>query len=526
MNSEMMEVLEGLGRADDPQALFDAMMREDFGLFLRKAAPELLGAASLNWNWHLEAIAWRLSRVGAGEITRLLITLPPRHLKSITVSVAWVAWTLGRHPDRTFLCVSYSNELSAKLARQCRQIMETGWYRRVFPHTRINRARQASHDFDTTAGGGRFSTSVTGTLTGRGADIIIIDDPIKPEEANSETTRRNVNDWFRSTLVSRLNDKQTGAIITVMQRLHDDDLAGNMIRDGGWDQLLLPAVATEDEQVPIGKGRCHQRREGDLLHFEREPTRALAQLKRELGSIAFAAQYQQQPVPPQGNMVKREWFGRWRDLPPEAVNAPVFMAWDTASKDGIHSDWSVCVVGRVHKRKVWLIDVFRARLTFPGLKANAIRLARDYNARNLLIEDAASGMQLIQTLRSEAPDGVAMPIAIKPDGDKVSRFVGITAAIEAGQLVLPEQADWLAEFEQEVLGFPNAKHDDQADALAHLMQYVNNSYRETSFPAGPILFDGEGNVICDGSGIFDDEDGTPRRYHNDGIDDWDVWSVY
>ena len=229
---------------DDPYALLLELMRRDFAAFLRKAYPWISGGEAMLWNWHLDAIAHQLDRVRSGDNRRLLVTLPPRNGKSKTISVAWVAWMLGKEPTANFVCVSYSNELSAKLARDCLSIMQSPWYRELFPRTIISSKRSASGDFETTAGGGRLATSVTGTLTGRGGDIIILDDVIKPEEANSEATRESVNNWYQSTLASRLNDKASGAIITVMQRLHERDLAGMLIESGEWYQLSLPAIAT------------------------------------------------------------------------------------------------------------------------------------------------------------------------------------------------------------------------------------------------------------------------------------------
>lgn len=305
----------------DPQALFLALLRKDFTAFLRKAYPWISGGETMLWNWHLDAMACQLDRVMRGDNRRLLVTLPPRNGKSKTISVIWVAFMLGQDPRLNFVCVSYSNDLSAKMARDSLSIMMAPWYRELFPRTIISEKRSASGDFETTAGGGRLATSVTGTLTGRGGDIIILDDVIKPDEAQSDTTRDNVNNWYESTLASRLNDKASGAIITVMQRLHQYDLAGKLIDSGGWHHLSLPAIAIVDETIPLTRGRCHRRRAGDILHPAREPLAVLDELKRSMGSIAFAAQYQQDPVPAIGNMIKAEWLkhGSVIDLGPGQI---------------------------------------------------------------------------------------------------------------------------------------------------------------------------------------------------------------
>ena len=472
-NKKMISNLNALiEQADDPQTVYDELLKRDFGLFLRKSFPVIAGGAELAWNWHLHAIAYQLSRVENSDICRLLVTLPPRNLKSISISVAWVAWMLGKDPTLNFVCVSYSGELGGKLARQCRTIMEQSWYRRIFPGTVISAKRSATYDFETTAGGGRHTTSISGTLTGRGGDIIIIDDPIKPDEALSETTRENVNDWYRTTLSSRLNDKANGAIICVMQRLHAYDLAGLILEDGGWEHLNLPAIATEDESVPLCYGQLWHRREGDILHPERESAETLADLKSQMGSAVFSAQYQQDPVPPHGNMVEQEWLQNYSAPLAQSLPGQIIQSWDTASKDGINSDWSVCITAHVKGRDVYILDVYRKRLTFPELKKQVIRLAEFHKVQVLLIEDAASGTQLIQELRHGNNFEVPRPRPQKPEGDKVTRLAGVTAMIEAGQLHLPEQASWRADFESELLGFPSAKYDDQVDALSQLLNWV------------------------------------------------------
>ncbi len=487
---------------DDPKAFLSELMRNDFALFLRKAFPWISGGGVLDWNWHLDAIVHRLNSVQDGTALRLLVTLPPRNLKSITISVAWVAWMLGRDPTKNFVCISYSGELAGKLARDCLSIMESHWYRELFPKTLISKKRSAAHDFETSAGGGRMATSITGTLTGRGGDIIIIDDPIKPDEAFSETIRSALNDWYRSTLTSRLNDKRTGAIICVMQRLHANDLAGLILEDGGWSHLNLPAIANESHNIALTRGHIYKRYEGEVLHPMREPYETLMRIKRDQGPIIFEAQYQQDPVPATGNMIQKDWLlHETLDL----ENIPsgfIVQSWDTASKDGIHNDYSVCITARYYTKKIYIIDVFRRKLTFPDLKEASIRLAREYNAETILIEDAASGTQLYQTLRNEQPNRVALPFKQQPEGDKVSRVAGVSAMIAGGQVILPQSAPWLTAFTSELLSFPNGKHDDQVDALSQLLSWIRKHMgrQEDSVPHAPILVTIDGRDDYDSSG--------------------------
>ena len=492
-----------LGSIDDPHAFLDELARRDFVSFLMRAFAYVNGGADLDPNWHLDAIAYQLGRVREGSCRRLLVTLPPRTLKSFTISVAWVAWCLGHNPSLNFVCVSYSNDLAAKHARDCRAIMQSPWYRRMFPGTVVAPSRTAVSDFETRGGGGRLATSITGTLTGRGGDIIIIDDPIKPDEALSETTRNSVNDWFRTTLASRLNDKKRGAIITVMQRLHQYDLAGMLIESGEWDELSLPAIATEDMVVPLTRGRGHLRRIGEAMHPAREPLEELLRIKQSIGSVIFSAQYQQQPVPAEGNMIRSEWLKSYAEPLDRGAGGMVVQSWDTASKDGLLNDWSVCITALVRRREVFVLDVWRRKVEFPALKKAVISLAREYGARSLLVEDQASGQQLIQTLRNEQPNGVPRPIARKPEADKRTRLAGVSAMIESGQLRLPPDAPWLADFQSELLAFPSCRHDDQVDALSQLLIWVDRQQRlDGPPPVGPIIFYEDGTVVGDELGLW------------------------
>jgi predicted phage terminase large subunit-like protein len=475
---------------DDPYALLLELIRRDFGAFLRKAYPWISGGELMLWNWHLDAIACQLERVARGDCRRLLVTLPPRHGKSKTITVAWVAWCLGQDPSANFVCVSYSNELSGKLARDCLAIMQSAWYREAFPRTIISAKRSAVADFETTAGGGRLATSVTGTLTGRGGDIIILDDVIKPEEAQSEVARNFVNNWYQSTLASRLNDKASGAIITVMQRLHQYDLAGMLIESGEWDELSLPAIASEDQEIRLTRNRLHRRKAGDILHPARESCEELMRIQRTIGSVIFAAQYQQQPVPAEGNMIRTEWLKSYKVAPDLAlVGGQIVQSWDTASKDGVLNDWSVCITAWICRQQIFIVDVWRQKVAFPDLKKATIQNARHYRAQVLLIEDQASGTQLLQTLRNENPVGVPAPIARKPEADKRTRLAGVSAMIEAGQLLLPDDAPWLGPFKHELLAFPSSRHDDQVDALSQLLTWAGRQMRMDIPTIGmPIYF--------------------------------------
>ena len=235
------------------RALLDEHLRRNFMAFTREFFATVVPGEELHLNWHLEAIAFKLDRVMQGEKSTAAITIPPRHLKSIMTTVALPAFVLGHDPTKKIVCVSYSHELATKHAIDCRAVMQSDWYQRLFPMTRIGE-KNTEMDFRTTQRGGRFATSVGGTLTGRGGDLFVIDDPQKPDEAMSEASRTRANAWFESTLMSRLNDKQKSAIVMVMQRLHVDDIAGLVLEKGGWSHLDIPAIADEEQTFRLYSG--------------------------------------------------------------------------------------------------------------------------------------------------------------------------------------------------------------------------------------------------------------------------------
>lgn len=455
------------------QAFVDALVREDFCAFLQRVFQTVSPGDTFRSSWHHQAIAWQLERIEFGRNRRLVINVPPRSLKTIIASIAWPAWLLGQDPTRKIVCISYSADLALKFARDCRRVMQTDWYHRAFPACRLSR-RTAEHDFETTRGGGRFSTSVDGTLTGLGGHIVIIDDPMKVSDAQSEAARRKVIDFYTQTAISRLNDPNSGAMLLVMQRLHEDDLAGRLFDEERWYHLCLPARADERRRIAIGPKTYHIMRRGDLLEPVRSGHDHLIRQERIMGSPAFSAQYLQKPVPAIGQLILREWLRFQDTMPDRSAGGMLVQSWDTANKAGVFSDYSVCVTALVQRNRVYVLDVYRERLDFPQLRAAVIRLANHWRADVLLIEDRASGEQLLQTLRHDAPRGVPSPIRRAATTDKESRVAGQSHRIEAGDLILPKDAPWLASFMHEVLAFPMGRYDDQVDALTHLLGWSSS----------------------------------------------------
>ena len=283
-----------------------ALLRSDFKSFVIKIFNEVSGGAQYKDNWHVDLICHELMNMLEGKNNRLIINIPPRYLKSIICSVALPAFLLGHHPDASIICVSYSNDLSSKFANDCRNVILSFWYKELFSGTSLSQSKKATDDFETTKGGGRFATSIGGTITGRGADWIIIDDPLKPADAMSDNQREKVNEWYGSTLYSRLNNKDTDKIILIMQRLHENDLTGFLIdSEHSFKHLKLPVIAEEDEEWLIknrvtGKEKTIRRKKDELLHHEREDWDVITDLQRSLGTFAFAGQYQQNPAPVEG----------------------------------------------------------------------------------------------------------------------------------------------------------------------------------------------------------------------------------
>jgi predicted phage terminase large subunit-like protein len=457
--------------------MLTTLMRTDLSSFIQKSFQIVSPGDRYRHNWHVDAIAYQLERCLRGEINRLIITLPPRNLKSIAVSVAFPAFILGQRPKAEIIGVSYAQDLSQKHARDTRAVMQSKFYRRAFPLTRLDPKKSAEAEFMTTRKGVRLATSIGGTLTGRGGDFIIIDDAHKPDESLSDVKRQSVIEWYRSTLTSRLNDKDEGVIIVVQQRVYEEDLAGYLLEQGGWTHLNLPAIAEEGQTIQLGPKLGRIRTEGSALHPERESLEILAQLKSDMGSYAFAAQYQQQPAPAGGGLIKKAWFGEYDVAPTKTSGDLVIQSWDTASKSGELNDYSVCTTWLKRDGRLYLLSVLRRRFEFPDLLRAVKSMYWNWNADELIIEDKGSGTSLIQQLRKDQ----IYPRAENPELDKIYRMVGETAIMEAGGVFLPKHAAWKDDYLGELCRFPNGRHDDQVDSTSQALSYVRK--RRVSDPS-------------------------------------------
>ena len=448
--------------------LLRAAVRLDFSSFVQKTFSTLNPGQVFVPDWYLQAIAYQLERVRLGKCRRLIINLPPRSLKSMTASVAWPAYLLGQDPKLRIICASYSSDLSRTLSRDFRAVVGSNWYRDAFPETRVSPTKDSQDEVQFTERGFRLATSVGGTLTGRGSNIIIIDDPLKPSEAYSASAREAANQWFANTLLSRLDDKQTGAIVIVMQRVHMNDLSGFVQQAGDdWTVLSLPAIATCDQDIPLLGGKVHHRRVGEVLSPRREPLATLKSIQMVLGGDLFSAQYQQEPVPPGGMMIKRAWVQRYTELPPKEEQLCTIQSWDTAMKGGPDNDFSVCTTWiQTYDEHWYLTHVWRGRVDYPGLKAKVSEMAAIWDPSQILVEEVGTAIGLLDEFKHLR--GIT---GVKPDRDKISRVSVISARFEAGQVFFPASASWLPDLEAELFAFPGGSHDDQVDSISQALQH-------------------------------------------------------
>jgi predicted phage terminase large subunit-like protein len=480
--------------------MIDELTRRDFKTFAKRAFNTL--GIQVEWNWHIDALLFFAFRVAEEDFQYGMVNIPPRSLKTEIFSVILPAFLLGHDPACKVICVSYGQDLAEKFGAATRRIMESDWYRQAFPGTVL--AKRAQGELVTTRAGCRFATSIGGQVTGRGGDVIIVDDPLKADDAESDAIRNHTNEWIASTLFTRLDDKRTGRFIMVAQRLHQDDPCGRALSTGAWELLSIPAIAMEARTFDLGDGRTYVRPIGEVMHAGREPLSLLDNIKINQGSRRFAAQYQQEPVPADGSLFKRAWF---KTAGPELFDRRpgdrTLQAWDAASKDGDQNDFSVCVTAILRRSELYIVDVFRARLTFPALKQKVIELARTYRPSRLVIEDAAAGTQLIQVLRDEQPAKVSVPIGITVSKNKIERALVAVDKAEQGVIFLPDNAPWRSDFMDELTAFPFGRFDDQVDAFAHMVREAAGDVRIRFSPEALRRLGGEIQECGDDPDIID-----------------------
>lgn len=417
-----------------------------------------------------------LRDVEAQKSPRLIICQPPRSGKSEIVSRRFPAYALGKNPDLQIIATSYSSDLVSRFNRDVQRIIDDDIYREIFPSTTLN-GRNVKTDtrasyirtsdlFEVVGHKGSYrSTGVGGGITGQGADILIIDDPIKDRaEANSPTIREKLWDWYTSTAYTRLSPG--GGVIVMATRWHTDDLIGRLIQkmqEGSGDDfnvITYPAIAEHDEP---------HRKAGEALHPERYDLEQLNAIRQTIGPQDWSALYQQRPVPEGGAVFKIDAFKRWNstNLPPAFDQ--ILGSWDMTFKDSKSSDY---VVGQVWGRKgvdLYLLDLFRGQWDFTKtLEMFALMTAKYPRTHRWLIEDKANGSAIISVLKKQI-HGIT---PITPTESKLERAYAVTPLIEAGNVYIPESATWLANFEDELLNFPAGAHDDQVDSMTQALNFA------------------------------------------------------
>jgi predicted phage terminase large subunit-like protein len=431
---------------------------------------------------HNQAIASALTKVESGHINRLMIFMPPRHGKTMQVSEFFPAWYLGRNPTAQVIASTYSYDRAADTGGKVRRHMMDPFHTRVFNNCALSQDTKSKNKLSTNQGGALFSVGTGGTITGRGAHLFIIDDPVKSrEDAESEISRRKMCEWFQGVAYTRLMPKN--AIILVMTRWHFNDLAGFLLDElshENWAVLKLPAICEEETDI-IG------RKSGHALWPTDYPVKRLEEIKRTIGTREWNAQYQQTPLPAEGGMVNLEWFRKYdygeyvkwhmatrdgyKKEPPFGIKK-IVISLDTAFKESQLNDPSAATIWAESETDSYLINVVNERLNYPKLKRMVKQLYDFYMKFDLgqvpvLIEDRASGQSLLQDFIAETRVPV---IAIPADSNKQVRMSSASPLIEAGKVWLPERSPWLVEYETQIARFPLWKHDDLVDSTS---QYLN-----------------------------------------------------
>jgi predicted phage terminase large subunit-like protein len=466
----------------DDSSYFTLLIRHEFVAFAQMVIVILLGSsAPAALLWHVQAMAKVVQDIADGVRRRVIVTVPPRHLKSTVATVAQIAWRIGRDPHIKILLVSYSKELSKDLLGKVRAVMAHPWYRRAFPQVaetlRINRA-----DLLQTAWGGKVTaTSFAAGFTGMGADLIIVDDPLSAQAAFSESQRQRCNRTCDEGLRSRLDDPAHGAIAVVMQRFHEEDLVGHLQRQGDWHELRLPLVAEEAQEVPLGAGRVQHRTAGTSIDPVRMPVHIVEEINRTVGSVVYSAQYQQDPQPAEGALLRLGNMGTYTRALREYDE--LVIAVDTALETGVANDYTACVVLGRSGHRIHVLQVERARLPFIEQVYLVRELTRNYPAAHVLIEAANSGGALIQELRRNYALHVT---AVSPRRSKEQRAVAVAPLLENGNVCFPQAAEWLGPFLREVRTFPHGANDDMVDAFVHGLGFLKRHIeREQQRPAMP-----------------------------------------
>jgi predicted phage terminase large subunit-like protein len=449
-------------------------------------------------SWHIQEICEHLESVSAGEITRLLINIPPRHSKSTITSVMWPAWEWLTSPEQKFLCASYSGSLSIRDNLKTRRLIQSPWYQerwgRMFALAGDQNAKQR---FENNKTGYRLATSVGGTATGEGGSRLLLDDPHSAQAAQSDVIRNSDLDWFDMVWSTRLNNPKKDAMVTIMQRLHEKDISGHIIDDiGGWEHICIPAEWDGVKRSTVLGSYDPRQKVGELICPDRFGDKEIDNLKKLLGQYGVAGQLQQNPSPADGGILKTKYFEMWpadEGLPPFEY---ILQSYDCAFTEKSTGDPTACTVWAIftHKgeRNVMLIDAWDEHLSYPDLRKRAIKdwgteyggitkdspYSRARRPDRILVEAKASGQSLIQDLRlAKVP-----VIGYNPgNADKISRAHQASPTLELGLIWIPESGknkghfvSWAQGFIKQLEKFPVAEHDDYVDTFSQAIIYLKN----------------------------------------------------
>lgn len=477
----------------DAQSMLEAVLTEkarraesSLPEYIKQVWPTIEPGTRYIPNWHIDCIGEYLEAVDRHEIKRLIINLPPRHMKSLETTVCFPTWSWLQSPWKRFIKVSYSDVLSRKHNILSRDIITSPWYQgnwgdRFKLKGDVNRQNVFENDHH----GMMFSTSTGGALTGEGGDVIIVDDPQNPIMANSGSEREASINFFKNTLQTRLNDPKTGAIIIIMQRLHENDLTGYILSEGlDYVHLCLPAIAEQRTVVhfPI-TNREVVREEGDLLNPSRFDRASLDNLKKSMGSLQFAGQFQQTPAPAGGIIFKREWLTQFFKQPPSLPM--LIQSWD---QPFTKSEGSAKCAGVVMGRRgadLYMLDLVNEKMEFTESVAAMRTLSGKWpKARAKVVENKANGPAIVSLLKKEIPGLVEF----NPRGSKEERALSITPYLEAGNLHLPDPAThpWVHDFIEDLLRFPKGTYKDTVDAFVQAVLYLMDKPTITAPPVNSM----------------------------------------
>lgn len=412
---------------------------------------------------HLALIADRLEAMERGDIRRQVITTAPRHGKSLLCVQLFGAWWLGKHPADNVIIATHGEDLAATFGRSIRTIMSEGMHAAIFPDSRLSSDLSAMHRFGTTQGGSLRCVGKGSGLVGHGGDLIIADDLTRDsEEAHSDVQRQSTWSWFNEVLMTRLQPH--GRVLVTGTRWSESDLLGRLIEDHGdqWQLVRLPALSEGAEVDPLGRG------ENEPLWPERFDRDALESMRRQLGSVPFAALYQAAPQPPEGRLFKREWFGTFAEPLPRGEYIRIALSLDCASKIGSSNDYSAAVLIGERADGFDVLFGWRDRVEYGDLRRAVLALAHDWRPDDILIEDASAGIAMGQQLEEETSLPVIM---VRPTTSKMNRAMSTLGLFESGRVRVPEQATWKDDFLDDLCAFPAGKHDDFTDALVQGLRH-------------------------------------------------------